>query len=444
MSNLKVGAARVCIDPPREEYPFPSNFGMCDEPRDPCHVRALAIGNGEKQVLFMVYELSDRPTIPDLTARIAAECGMDEGDVILTVTHNHSSPCHTSKFPAPEEKFELFKKIELEAGIAAAKQAVESMRPARCGYGEIDSFCNVNRDLNTRFGFWVEGPNYAGYSNKTLAVVKFTDMEGKLIATLMNYGVHGVCAFLQKDTDGKIKTSSNLPGIVCSFVEEYYGGDTVAVWTSGAAGNQDPILFDYQWYEYPDGYVTRIDLPEGSGYVHMDTLGRQQGADAVRCLEGIDEYADEMKITYLKSKVPVPAQKRDPSFVMPPFGLRMGGNGPRKDFTPPTYPSLPEMLPDPDKNLQFTLNLLMLGDLAIIMTSGEIYAEIGRDMMAAADVPHKFVMTHIPGDSGYTLDRSSVDHKTFQSFGAVKPGGADLPLIEGTVELVRRAREGDC
>lgn len=440
MFNLKVGAARVRIDPPAEEYPFPSNFGMCDELRDPCYVRSIAIANGETQILFLVYESAGRPDIPDLTEQIALSCGVDKENIILTSTHNHTAPSDRCKFPADPKKFDLYKKIELESSIAAAKQAVDSMRPARCGYGETESYCNVNRDLKTRFGFWVEGPCYSAYSNKTLAILKFTDMEGNLIAALMNYGAHAVCAFMQKDADGKIKTSSNFPGIACRFVEEYYGGDAVVAWTSGAAGNQNPILFDYQWYEYPDGYVTRISLPDGSGYVHMDTLGRQQGADAVRCLEQIETLWDEVQITYLKSKVPVPAQKRDPSFVMPPLGLRMGSVGPRTDFNPPTYPSLPEMLPDPDRYINFELDLLMLGDIAVILTSGELYAEIGRDIMAAAEAPHKFVITHIPGEGGYTLDRSSVDHKTFQAFGVVKPGGADIPLIERTMELIHQAK----
>ncbi|MCD7918532.1 MAG: hypothetical protein LUG45_00350 [Clostridiales bacterium] len=58
MNELKAGAARVCIDPPAEEYPFPSNFGTLDGIYDPCHVRALALESGGRRLVFVVYELS--------------------------------------------------------------------------------------------------------------------------------------------------------------------------------------------------------------------------------------------------------------------------------------------------------------------------------------------------------------------------------------------------
>lgn len=438
MYPLRVGAGKVCIDPPASEYPFPSTFGMMDAIRDSCYVRAIAIDNGEKKILFVIYELSDIPKVPDLEEKLGAVWGISKEDVILCVTHNHSSPSDMCKFPCDERKFELFKQIELEKGLEAVRQAVDTLRPAKWGYGEIESYCNVNRDLKTRFGFWVEGPAYTAYSNHTLACIKFVDENDKVIAAMLNFGAHAVCAFVQKDVDGKIKSSSNFPGIACRFVEEYYGDDCIAAWTSGAAGNQDPLLFDYQWLEYPDGYVTKISLPDGSGYVHMDIIGNQQGADAVTCLDGIKADRDQMPITYLKSTVPIPSQMRDPNFKAPPFGLRMGGVGPRTDFSPPKFPEFPKMLPT-HTTIPYTLNLLMLDDLAVLLTSGELYAEIARDMMAAVPVKDSFVVTHIPGKGGYTLDKSSADHRTFQSFGGVKAGDADEPLCRRSAELVEQA-----
>lgn len=440
MYSLQVGAGKVCIDPPASEYPFPSTFGMLDEPRDPCHVRAIAIDNGDRKVLLVVYELADIPQVPNLEAKLGAVWGISEDDVILCVSHNHSSPSDRCKFPCDKEKLALFLEIELKSGLEAVRRAVETLRPAKWGYGEIDSFCNVNRDLKTRFGFWVEGPAYGAYSNRTLACLKFVDEQDHPIAVLLNYGAHAVCAFLQKDIDGKIKSSSNFPGIACRFVEEYYGKNCVVAWTSGAAGNQDPLLFDYQWKEYTDGYISKISLPDGSGYTHMDILGNQQGADAVTCLDAIQADRTQMPITYLHTTVPIPGQMRDPAFQVPPFGLRMGGVGERTDFSPPEFPEFPKMIPA-DSTIDYRLNLLMLDDLAIFLTSGELYAEIARDMMYAADAPHSFVITHIPGHGGYTLDKGSADHKTFQAFGGVKAGAADGPLCQRSAELVAQAKK---
>ncbi|MCD8127169.1 MAG: hypothetical protein LUD82_06855 [Clostridiales bacterium] len=440
MNELKAGAARVCIDPPAEEYPFPSNFGTLDGIYDPCHVRALALESGGRRLVFVVYELSNLPGIKDLEKILADACGIDARDIILSVTHNHTSPCDRSKFPAPAQKFELFREIEKQAGIQACREAIASLRPARFGFGQTLSFCNVNRDLKTRFGFWVEGPNYGGYSDKRLSIIKFVDMEGNLIAALMNYCCHATCAFLQKDTDGKWKSSGNFPGIASRFVEEYYGGDAVALWTSGSAGNQDPILFDYGWQEFTDGYVTKIAEPDGTGYLHMEELGRRQGAEAVSCLENISCDSCEAALTYLTSTVKVPARKRvGAAAESGPFGLRVGGEGPRTDFSAPIMPNFPAFEPNPGVTVNYTLNLLRLGKIDVILTSGELYAEIGRDMIRESTAEHAFVITHIPGQGGYTLDQSSRDHKTFQAFGPVEPGTADALLIEQSRRLSQLA-----
>ncbi len=436
MKQLKVGAGKCTIDPPKEAYPFPSNFGMCDEIYNSCYVRALAITNGEKKILYVVYELSDLPKVDDLEKQLADLWDISTDDLVLAVTHNHTSPNDRSKFPAPEEKFELFRQIELEAGKKAVTQAIDSLQPADYGFGEINSYCNVNRDLKTRFGFWVEGPNYGGYSDKRLALIKFTDNEGKLIATLMNYPAHATCAFVQKDKDGKIKTAGNFPGIACQFVEDYYGNDAVAIWTSGCAGNQDPILFDYEWYEYTDGYITKIERVDGSGYLNMEILGRKQGSDAISCLDQIEvKSGEDVDIQYLHSLVPVPTRQQvNVSKDHHPFGIRMGGEGERTDFSAPKMPELPVYEPT-GEFMDYTLDLMTIGDIEILLTSGELYSEIGRDMMKACDNYQGFIVTHIPGNSGYTLDKSSADHLNFQAFGPVAPGDADEPLINKAKEL---------
>ena len=120
----------------------------------------------------------------------------------------------------------------------------------------------------------------------------------------------------------------------------------------------------------------------------------------------------------------------------------MGGEGPRTDFNPPKMPEMPQMEPDPGRTIDYVLNVLRLGDTVIILTSGELYAEIARDMMAAVPAKDVFVITHIPGGGGYTLDKGSADHKTFQAFGGVEPGSTDDALAAKAVELVQQVFAG--
>lgn len=87
-----------------------------------------------------------------------------------------------------------------------------------------------------------QGQNYAGFSDKTLAVMKWEDYDGNLIAAFLNYCCHGTCAFTRRDVDGKIKTSPEFMGYACNYVQERYGGTPVIIWSSGAAGDQNPLF----------------------------------------------------------------------------------------------------------------------------------------------------------------------------------------------------------
>ena len=62
------------------------------------------------------------------------------------------------------------------AGIhKAVEGAIASLRPARYGFGTGESYINTNRDQLFEDGFWMQGQNYAGFSDKTLAVMKWEE-----------------------------------------------------------------------------------------------------------------------------------------------------------------------------------------------------------------------------------------------------------------------------
>lgn len=443
---LNVGAAKVCINPSVDMYPFPpikGDWGAGEVAPvavyDDMNCRAIAIENGTKKILFLSYELPRVPNIPELAGLIAKETDFPQEDIIITATHNH-----TGVFPhayqgelTQEEKvfIEKYKLIQIEKGIEVAKKAVDNMRPARYGYGESESYINTNRDLQTPFGYWVEARNLAGYSDKTLAIVKFVDMNGKLIAALLNHGTHCTCAFLMKDADGQYKTSGNLSGIACCFAEEHYGDDAVVLWTSGAAGNQNPLLSHGMQYEYPDGYSTSISYPDGVGYMQMEYMGRMHGADAVKGIDAIVKYSSNMPMTHLRRNVLLPAQKVKGGTSGEVILFRAGGNGLRTDNVVPILPQYPEMEDDINNSNELKMQVLILGDIAIILANAELYAQIGRDMKKASPYRKTFVVTHSDTNIGYVLDKSSVDEKVFQAFTWIKPGSSDELILNCENEL---------
>ncbi|MCD8336201.1 MAG: hypothetical protein LUD18_02820 [Lachnospiraceae bacterium] len=390
---------------------------------------------GSGRLLLVAYELSDMPEIPQLWEKIAAAVGFEKDEVVLTVTHNHSSP-NDSKIRATEEETALgerYKEIELSAGITACREAVSSLRPARYAYTEGQSFINVNRNYCSLAGEWLEAPNFAGFSDKTLAVFSFVDEEGKLIAAFLNHATHATNIFQQRDADGKTKLSGNFPGITCRFLEEYYGNGSVVMWTSGAAGNQNPFLVHGMLMEYSDGYCTEVAYPDGAGYQQMESIGRRHAADAVRTLNQIRDYSDKMELCHVKKQIDIPAQKRDdPLFtgpaVKPNIGYRKAGD----QYRPPVYP---KMADDPEHPVPLYMELLILGDTAIVCVGAELFAQLGQKIKEASPWKHTVVLTHTHYHIGYILDESSKDVRAQQSFGRIKPGAADELILEGVQEM---------
>ena len=95
------------------------------------------------------------------------ELGIPVRHLLLTATHTHSVPFGTVRDLAP--------RIAMAISQAAAR-----LQPVRMAYGTGVSYINVNRNLiDPKTHRWWEGPNYAGVSDKTVAVIRFETLEGR-------------------------------------------------------------------------------------------------------------------------------------------------------------------------------------------------------------------------------------------------------------------------
>ena len=445
MAKFKVGAGMASLDVPMEQYPAHTQFAVCEDKYDECNVRAIAIEAGNQRVVLMAYELSDIPEVPELEAKIAAAAGCAPDDVIITVTHNHTSPCDRGSRRASEEERaafrEMYMQIELDASLRAVKAAVDALRPAKYGYGEIESYINLNEiTRDPEIGYYCD-ENGNGYSDKNLAILRFVDMEGTDIAVLLNHCTHATCA-MGKDANGHFATSGNFTGITSRFVEDYYGGGMVAAWTSGAAGNQHPVLSQFK-KPYTDGYAARLQLPGGAEHALMEHMGRQHAIDAINGIERITEYTDEMELRHMKRSVTIPTQKSvEGSFMRRPadYGPGVRSNQPE----PAPAFSAPPVELDPEHPSELKMEVLTLGDVAIVGLGCELFCQIGRDIKAAVPAKHTIVITHTPGyvgDNphavGYIVDKSSIGSKNVKLYRNLIPGAYDETIVRAAVELYK-------
>ena len=451
MAKFKVGAGIANLDVPEEHYPAHTQFNVCEDKYDECNVRAIAIETDGKKVLLMFYDLSDIPEVPDLEQKIAAAVGYDSEDIVITVTHNHSSPCDRGSRRVTEAERTAFRimyfEIELAASLEAAKMAVSSARPAKYGYGEIDSYINANEiTRNPEIGFYCD-PENNGYSDKTLALLKFVDEDDNLICVMMNHCTHATLG-MGLDANGKFASSGNFTGITSRYLEDYYGGGVVAAWTSGAAGNQHPVLSSFTM-SYTDGYRTQVQLPDGAGHVLMEHTGRQHAIDAINGLSRITEYTDDIELKHVKSSVRIENQKNLSHGDRPPHMRANYGTGVRSNQPAPAPAFVePEIVDDPEHPTTLQMEMLTLGDVAILGLGCELFCQIGRDIKAALPAKHTIVVTHTPGyvgDNphavGYIVDKSSIGSHNIKMYRNLKPGHYDELIVSAAKELYQKAME---
>ncbi len=431
MSNLFVGAAKVSINPTPEVMPYPSfNREPYTDIYSNCNMRAVVLDNGVTMAAVLGFDLGGVPEPKTLKARIQEETGIPKEQILLTATHNHTG-CDIvlSPDPADRAKAAEYTAYTMEKALEAVKKAMANKRHARYGYGEGKSYVNGNRDMATELGTFTQGYEPEGYCDRTVSVMKFVDDEDRLICAIVNYGMHATLGFFDVDADGKTKVSGNIPGFAQEYAEERFGGDSVVLWTSAAAGDQNPQLYCLRDYD-KDGFPYMARTIPGLQYNLIKIMGKQHGVDICKTINSIHSYNRNLPITFGEKIVELPGQRF-------PEGTNMQWIN---DITNHIYPLkqgefLPDPIDDPEHPVPLYVQEAVLGDVAFVGIAAEIYALIGKACKEASPYRKTMVVTHVERSAGYIIDKTSVEHKCFEQFGPVKAGVCDELIADGVREL---------
>lgn len=399
MHRLLVGAAKVCITPPKEMMPAYSFLPIrLEAVYTDIFIRALVVDNSEREIVIIMIESSDLARIDDIRHVLKDQYGFEPEDILLAVTHTHEAPSFADYHPKVLEDRDKFAWVRKYGDFVVEKvaqcvgKAINAKRPARWGHGSGESYINVCRDQEFEDGTWGLGYDFAGPSDKELAVIKFVDDDGKIIAALLNYAVHGTACFTGKDqNDEKFLISGDLPGMISGYLEERYASDgAVFLWTSGAAGNQEPIFkTSYDRYNHDKTHERGFS----PGYVcwgMCEHLAQRQGVDAVRILNEI-ALTDGMKISTVDKVLMLPREEREDSSQTGPVNL--------------------------------ALKLMTFDDVALFGVGGELIAEIGLRLKEKAPFKKLLIVNHIAERIEYLPDKRGYDNRTFEGENTMVKGG---------------------
>ena len=183
---------------------------------DPLHVRVIAVNDGQKTALMVVWETGDSPAPTEFVDDLAKETGVEREAIFYCATHSHAVPDAIKM--STTDPWMVYAHEQM---LAAAKEAIANLEPASVGIGYTNSYINVNRN---RVYYKEDGTqqrsqgyNPEGTSDKTLAVVRFDSKKtGEPIAFIVNYAVHGVVMYanhyvVNEDGTYGVGVSADLP-----------------------------------------------------------------------------------------------------------------------------------------------------------------------------------------------------------------------------------------
>jgi hypothetical protein len=286
------------------------------------------------------------------------------------------------------------------------------------GFGVGATDVNINRDLPTPKG-WAFGSNSAGFSDKSLPVVRIDGADGQPIAVLMNVSVRSVVLDESKDDNGGRAVTADPSGAAAHYVEIWYGGGTVALFLMGAAVDQEPALVGNRYVLNPDGTLTRKDLRE-AGFTLLDLLGERLGSETIEAAESIKATVTPT-VEIERRTLKVPSQCR---------AGRAPSNSPVPSYTYATGP-----------DINFPVVLMRIGDIAIVGVQPELGSSIGAQIKAQSPFAHTIVAVMVDGGAKYMVDAQSYDHFTNEARGSQFAQGAAEITVKGIEALLKEMKQ---
>lgn len=421
--TLKAGAAKVDITPAEEELPK-NSLGILDR----VHARAIVLTNGITSAALVSVDVGGVPTpvYEGVSKRISSEFGIPADNLLITGTHTHSGP-----------RIEMNKMTEYI--YEAIKTAFGRMEPAKLSYGTGVSYINVNRNLwdDERRGWW-EGPNYEGESDKTVSVMIFRKLNGEPLAVYYNYAMHAVAA-------GQLDmVSGDAPGAASNYIEDSFDDKVVALWSTGACGDQNPIYFQ-QTFDLRDiriaDYASRGEdisnamPPGGKGLDRNNprvaklmnqqkqiclSMGQMLGEEVLHVMRTTKRSENSIRIASAQKSISFPGRRR----------LNAGRAGYEGQY-------------EDSDSVSVKLYYLQIDDVAVCALGSEVFNHIANRLKKESPFARTMMVTLTNGwtNTGYIPNDEAYGYQTFEVLSSrVKPGYAESGIVNGFLDLMQETK----
>ena len=467
-SGLLAGVARADISPPVgiAHLNWGSQTHVTAVGIDPAGMLATALVISDGRQKFAIVDIDAggvRGFDQMVTAAAAKATGIPAQHIRLNATHTHAGPAfQASKGPVGtdpavfERVISAHRSVVAEKIIGAIIEADAKLRPVHAYAARGVGTININRRVRASGNKPpAVGTNPDGFVDRELVVMRIDDAEGKPYAILVNFQCHGTVLTFENKV-----ISPDWIGMVRKTLEQAFPG-ALALYLQGAAGNQGPIeggtgdlrvahrlgsILGLQAAALALQIETTRREPVMEGYVESTAFAARQPWRVLGPRDATIKFVtstlelprrvytpaeiDRMstQVATAKKQLEEAAQRSDAwQKHQAEARLRRDGDLLAKWTRPPD--------PSPVK---VAVQILRIGDMAIVSMPGEPFAEIG----AAIKKSSPFAFTMFCGYStgmggGYMPVESEFEHSGYEI--EMTPYGTKAAdkLIRETVELYK-------
>jgi hypothetical protein len=392
MGNLKVGAAKIDITPPLgcDMAGYSGRDRGSETIADPLYAKALLFDDGDTPAAIITNDLigMEAAFVNQVREAIESGTGIPAGNVMISCSHTHFGPeVRASRATSPDNpKNRVYATMLVQQLVTVTQLAQQRLKSARIGSGTgiADQVCynrhTIRPDGSAQTSYRLPEPNSDltfGPYDSTARVLRVDSTTGELAASLIHFACHPVTT-----TDQMYTISADYPGYAMEMVEQGEGG--ICLFGLGCAGNIVPIQ------------------REGS-YPRM--IGRTIGGEAIKILQWIETSA--------AAKVRVAHQKH--SLV-----LKEAIDG-----------TLTE---------EVDLQCIAVGSIYFIGLPGEIFVEIGFDIVNRTEQENLFIMSMTNGSVGYIPVEIAYKQGGYESNSSRFRPGCGEQITDAAVELLDQMR----
>lgn len=424
------GAGKCEIEYPLDMFPFQEGPDCWTGIHDvPC-VRAVALECAVKTLLIsMEVVILERDVEEQVREAAAQLCGIPQEQIWVCATHTVTTPhffIRPHNSPEENERAARMRGNIVEAARKAVAQANESLREAVMGFGRGTCRANVNRVIETKDGWWL-GSGEEWPADHDVPVIRIDDLDAQPIAILYSYNCELAVMDKSVMADGGRHVTADLAGAASRFVEEEYGGQTVALFLPGVSSDQGPAYRAVRTVRGRGGSWRSVDIQD-KGWLLLELEGERLGEQVLVAAEGAQCAAPERPILLTHSTHVFPGQKLK--------GLPNPNRGPAREWP---------FTPDADRTR--SVEFMMLGDVALVCADG-VGVETAMTIREKSPFGNTVVLSGISGGAKrlptdgakYLAEKIMYERVAFQARNSEFAVGSAEKMLEYVLKLLQNVK----